>query len=94
MRIALYQCPPLPLDVPGNLKRLHHLAHEASGADLLVLEMFLTGYNIGAKAVSAWPRRRMATRRMTWPNSPKCRFAIVYGYPERAADGQIYNACS
>ena len=54
MRVALYQCPPLPLDVAGNLKRLHRLAHEASGVDLLVLpEMFLTGYNIGAKAVGA-----------------------------------------
>ena len=54
MRVALYQCPPLPLDVAGNLKRLHQLAHEATGADVLVLpEMFLTGYNIGAEAVGA-----------------------------------------
>lgn len=37
MRVALYQCPPLPLDVAGNLTRLHSLAHEASGADVLVL---------------------------------------------------------
>ena len=44
MRVALYQCPPLPLDVAGNLQRLHQLALEAKGADLLVLpEMFLTG---------------------------------------------------
>ena len=54
MRVALYQCPPLPLDVAGNLKRLHQLAHEASDADVLVLpEMFLSGYNIGAEAVGA-----------------------------------------
>lgn len=54
MRVALYQCPPQPLDVSGNLKRLHALAHEASSADVLVLpEMFLTGYNIGAEAVGA-----------------------------------------
>ena len=55
MRVAIYQCPPLPLDVAANLKRLHTVAHEASGsADVLVLpEMFLTGYNIGAKAAGA-----------------------------------------
>ena len=53
MRVALYQCPPLPLDVAGNLQRLHQLALEAKGADLLVVpEMFLTGYNIGVDAVS------------------------------------------
>lgn len=44
MRVALYQCPPLPLDVAGNLQRLQKLATEAKGADLLVFpEMFLTG---------------------------------------------------
>lgn len=37
MRVALYQCPPLPLDVAANLQRLHQLAHEAHGADVLVL---------------------------------------------------------
>ena len=47
MRVALYQCPPLPLDVAGNLQRVQQLALEAKGADLLVLpEMFLTGYNL------------------------------------------------
>ena len=54
MRVALYQCPPLPLDVAANLQRLHRLAHEAHGADVLVLpEMYLSGYNIGAEAVGA-----------------------------------------
>lgn len=52
MRVALYQCPPLPLDVAGNLQRLQKLATEAKGADLLVFpEMFLTGYNIGAEEI-------------------------------------------
>ncbi|WP_329609549.1 nitrilase-related carbon-nitrogen hydrolase, partial [Pseudomonas poae] len=51
MRVALYQCPPLPLDVSGNLKRLHQVAQGAAGADVLVLpEMFLSGYNIGVEA--------------------------------------------
>ena len=53
MRVALYQCLPLPLNVAANLQRLHQLAHEAHGADVLVLpEMFLTGYNIGADGPS------------------------------------------
>ena len=53
MRVALYQCRPLPLDVAGNLQRLREIAQQAEGIDLLVLpEMFLTGYNIGAQAVA------------------------------------------
>ena len=68
MRVALYQCPPLPLDVAGNLKRLHQLAQEATDADLLVLpEMFLTGYNIGVEAVGA--SRRSAAKRSP-PTAP------------------------
>ena len=54
MRVALYQCPPLPLDPAANLQRLHQLAMEAKGADLLVLpEMFMTGYNMGSN-LEAW----------------------------------------
>ena len=53
MRVALYQCTPLPLDVAGNLQRLNDIARQAENIDLLVLpEMFLTGYNIGAQAVA------------------------------------------
>ena len=94
MRVALYQCPPLPLDVAGNLKRLHRLAHEASGVDLLVLpEMFLTGYNIGAKAVGALAQAQDGDSAQTIAElAQSAGLAILYGYPERAADGQIYNA--
>ena len=55
MRIALYQCPPLPLDIEANLQRLARQAElaAAAGAQLLVCpEMFLSGYNIGAAAVA------------------------------------------
>ena len=94
MRVALYQCPPLPLDPAANLQRLHQLAMEAKGADLLVLpEMFMTGYNIGAEAVGTlaevyngeWAQQIARIARAAG-------LAIVYGYPERTADGQIYNA--
>lgn len=94
MRVALYQCPPLPLDVAGNLKRLHQLAHEATDADVLVLpEMFLTGYNIGAEAVGALAEAQDGESAQAIAEiAQNAGRAILYGYPERAEDGQIYNA--
>ncbi|MFJ2409075.1 MULTISPECIES: carbon-nitrogen hydrolase family protein [Pseudomonas] len=94
MRVALYQCPPLPLDVAGNLKRLHQLAQEATDADLLVLpEMFLTGYNIGVEAVGALAETQDGPSAQSIAALAKnSGVAILYGYPERGADGQIYNA--
>ncbi|WP_330213111.1 carbon-nitrogen hydrolase family protein [Pseudomonas sp. Z18(2022)] len=94
MRVALYQCPPLPLDVAGNLKRLHQLAQEANDADLLVLpEMFLTGYNIGMEAVGALAEAQDGPSAQSIAALAKnSGVAILYGYPERGADGQIYNA--
>ncbi len=95
MRVAIYQCPPLPLDVAANLKRLHTVAREASGsADVLVLpEMFLTGYNIGAKAAGALAEAPDGDSAQAIAKLAKnAGLAILYGYPERANDGQIYNA--
>jgi predicted amidohydrolase len=96
MRIALYQCPPLPLDISGNLLRLQHQAHVAAsqGADLLVCpEMFLTGYNIGAQAASALaqPCDGFAAAQVA-AIAQASGIAILYGYPERSASDQIYNA--
>ncbi|WP_095108947.1 carbon-nitrogen hydrolase family protein [Pseudomonas sp. Irchel 3E20] len=94
MRLALYQCPPQPLEVAGNLQRLQRFAHEAAGADLLVLpEMFLTGYNIGSDAVSTLAEARDgASAQRIAQIAQASGVAILYGYPERAADGHIYNA--
>jgi len=94
MRVALYQCPPLPLDVAGNLQRLQKLAMKAKDADLLVLpEMFLTGYNIGVEAVGALAEARDGASAQHIAGIAKASgIAILYGYPERADDGQIYNA--
>ena len=94
MRIALYQCPPLPLNVAANLQRLHQLAHEAHGADVLVLpEMFLTGYNIGAEAVGALAEAQDGPSAQAIAElAQSAGLAILYGYPERAEDGQVYNA--
>ena len=94
MRVALYQCPPLPLDVAANLQRLHQLAHEAHGADVLVLpEMFLSGYNIGAEAVGALAEAQDGPSAQAIAQlAQSAGLAILYGYPERAEDGQVYNA--
>lgn len=94
MRVAVYQCPPLPLDPVANLQRLHQVAMEAKGADLLVLpEMFMTGYNIGAEAVSTLAEVYNGEWAQQIGRIAKAAgLAIVYGYPERTADGQIYNA--
>lgn len=94
MRVALYQCPPLPLEPAANLHRLHRVAMEANGSDLLVLpEMFMTGYNIGAEAVSTLAEVYNGEWAQQIGRIAKAAgLAIVYGYPERTADGQIYNA--
>lgn len=94
MRVALYQCPPLPLDVAGNLQRLQNIAMEASDADLLVLpEMYLSGYNIGPEAVGALAEAQDGpSAEHIAAIARAAGTAIVYGYAERAEDGQIYNA--
>ena len=96
MRIALYQCPPLPLDIDGNLLRLQRQAEAAvlQGAQLLVCpEMFLTGYNIGRDAVAklAQPRDGLAAAQVA-AIAQRAGIAIVYGYPELGADGRLFNA--
>lgn len=96
LTLALVQCTPQPLDVVGNLLRLNQAAQQAraGGADVLVCpEMFLTGYNIGPTAVAklAQPpdgEYAQAIGRIAQRHG----LAIVYGYPERAADGAIFNA--
>lgn len=96
MRIALFQCASLPLDVTGNLARLSHQAHAAAarGASVLLCpEMFLTGYNIGADAVArlAQPKDGSAAQYVA-DIARRSGIAIVYGYPELADDEGIFNS--
>ncbi|WP_277423551.1 nitrilase-related carbon-nitrogen hydrolase, partial [Pseudomonas viridiflava] len=86
MRVALYQCEPLPLDVSGNLTRLEHQAQAAAaqGAQVLVCpEMFLTGYNIGTRACTelAQAQDGPAATRIA-EIARQYGIAILYGYPE------------
>ena len=100
LTIALYQCPPLPLDVAGNLQRLRDAAQraQAHGAQLLVCpEMFLTGYAIGAAAVqtlarSADPVQAQSYAAAVAQIAQQTSMDIVYGYPERSDQGAVYNA--
>jgi predicted amidohydrolase len=96
MRIALFQCPSQPLDVAGNLARLHTRAREAAnwGAELLVCpEMFLTGYNIGAAVVSRLAEAADGPSAAQVADIARTTgVAILYGYPERDAQGAVYNA--
>jgi 5-aminopentanamidase len=96
MRVALYQCPPLPLDVQGNLRRLKTQASNAAmqGAALLVCpEMFLSGYNIGARAARDLAQAADGPAAQEIADIARTNgLAILYGYPELSADGQVYNA--
>lgn len=96
LKLALWQCAPDPLDVPGNLARLEAAAREAAsaGTQLLVCpEMFITGYAIGAPAVQSLAQAADGA----WADAvagiaQRHQLAVVYGYPERGADGRVYNA--
>lgn len=96
MRIALYQGSPQPLDIPGNLERLNHQAQLAAarGAELLVFpEMFLTGYNIGTESAARLAEAEDGPSALRVVEIAQAnRIAIVYGYPELADDGRIYNS--
>lgn len=96
MRIALFQCDPLVLDVAANLQRLSETAAQAAsrGARLLVVpEMFLTGYSIGASAVErlAQPADGLSSQAIA-QIARRHEIAIAYGYPERGEDGRLFNS--
>jgi predicted amidohydrolase len=84
LRISLQQTAPLAGDVAGNLARLEHAA---------MLEMSLTGYNIGADAAQRLAEAADgAMAHAVASIAQRAGLAIVYGYPERAADGAVFNA--
>ena len=96
MRIAIFQGPAETGSVARNLRLLEERAAAAAGAgaDLLICpEMFLTGYSIGAAAAArlAEPADGPSFASAA-AIARKTGLALLYGYPERGADGAIYNA--
>lgn len=95
MRIAVFQGPEQPGDVAANLTRLEALAQAAGQEARLLLcpELFLTGYNIGTEAAQrlAEPVDGASAQRAAAIAS-RTGVALLYGYPERAPDGHIFNA--
>ena len=96
MRLCLFQADADSGDPHRNLDRLERAAEVAAGqgADALVgPEMGLTGYDIGAEAVRSLaepPDGPMAGR--VAGIARRVGIAILYGYPERAPGGGVYNA--
>jgi predicted amidohydrolase len=96
MRIAILQGPAEPGTKADALALLARTAEDvaARGARLLVAsEMFLTGYAIGREAVAELAEpvdgpSMVAAAEIARRNG----LGLVYGYPERASDGAIYNA--
>lgn len=97
MRVAIFQGPAEPGDVPSRLERLAARAEQAAGegAGLLICpEMYLTGYAIGAEAA-----RRLAesadgpSAAAAGAIARKAGVALLFGFPE-ADGGQVYNAAS
>jgi predicted amidohydrolase len=96
MKLAVYQGGAVEGGVAGQLDHLAAVARQAveAGAGLLVLpEMYLTGYHIGADAVAALaePVAGPSANRAA-EIARSAGIALLYGYPERGEDGRIYNA--
>jgi 5-aminopentanamidase len=95
-RVALYQGPAEPGSVARNLDLLKAKAAAAAGggARLLICpEMFLSGYNIGREQAArlAEPADGAALMQVA-AIARASGIALLLGYPERGADGAIYNA--
>jgi len=98
MRVAAWQCWPGPPDVAGNLGRLDEACARAAARQVTVLvtpEMFTSGYAIGPGEVLRLAEPAGGPTETAVAAIARHRgLAIVYGYPERAADGSVYNAAT
>jgi 5-aminopentanamidase len=99
MRVAAWQCPPGPLDVAGNLRRLDGACAAAAAAQAEVLvtpEMFTSGYGITRDQVLrlASEGDGGTTEAAVARIARRHRLAIAYGHPERAPGGRAYNAAT
>jgi 5-aminopentanamidase len=98
MRIAAWQCQPRSLDVAGNLGRLDEAcaAAAARGARMLVTpEMFTSGYGISPSQLAELAEDPGGpTEAAVALIARHHELAIVYGHPERAPGGDVYNAAT
>jgi predicted amidohydrolase len=96
LRVAVQQAASVAGDVAANLGRIAHDARRAAdaGAALLVCpEMALTGYDIGAAAVQSLAEPADgASAHAVARIAQQAGIAIVYGYPEGGAPGEVFNA--
>jgi predicted amidohydrolase len=93
VRLGIFQGPDAAGDALAVMERAAEKA-AAEGIRLLILpEMFLTGYNIGAAAVrlAAEPRDGRAAARAA-EIARRHGVALLYGYPELDAEGRVFNA--
>lgn len=98
MKLAIWQTesrPDEPASPAARLERLEGRTAEAAaaGVRLLVLpEMFLSGYDIGASEIAERSEPRDGpSGEFIASIARRHRVAILYGYPE-SADGRVYNA--
>lgn len=96
MRIALLQCPSQPNAVATNLERLAAMASQAvhAGVALLICpEMYLTGYDLDREVLHALAQAHDGEYfHQVGAIARREGIAIVYGYPEIDAAGQVFNA--
>lgn len=94
LRIALFQSSGRPGDVEHNLRLLDETASRAAdaGAELLITsELFVTGYAIDADLSRLAEPADGPIAGTVADIAARHRLAVVYGYPERAAD-RLYNS--
>lgn len=94
MRVAIHQCAGVPGDVAANLAILRRAAGDAAGqgARLLILpELFLTGYNLGADLAALAEPLDGPTLQAVGEAARASGLAILTGFCER--DGaRLYNS--
>jgi predicted amidohydrolase len=95
MKIGIFQGPLAPGNVADMLGAMQRAAAQAAsaGVRLLILpELFLTGYNIGADAVRALAQPVDGpAARAAGEIARRHAIALLYGYPE-LAQGRVYNS--
>jgi predicted amidohydrolase len=96
LRAGIYQGPEAAGPPDAMLAAMARAAAQAAadGVGLLVMpELFLTGYNIGADALRALAEPQDgASARQAAAIARQHGIALLYGYPEQGNDGAIYNS--